>query len=453
LRRARSFLWKGGINQSRLDFFPHAPHNDARTPSAILKDRDMQRLLASAGLVAALLLGAALPTAADDEVAPGVPDSARIARSIVNPELPLEEPEVLWKFISETVVKPDGTTYMVGVGEPAIADSVIYFGNDNGRLFALAADDGRELWTHDHGSRIYWAPAVDKDHVYIESDLGFTALDRRDGRELWRHAVKSGGAAPVVHGKRVYVSGNDGIAYALDRVTGQVLWKHSFVADAPPDQEGFEGKRARIGENPARPCGAACDGELLVQCVFDQSRVIALDCETGERRWTFQTGGWMWPKPTITSDRVYFASQDAHFYCLDRKTGELLWKFKTPGWFQTVAAVADGKVFVAHHRGRLFQLDELSGNLLATFEPDDAEKSLGGSSVLLGDATAYYTITKGQIYAVDTGTNALRWKLRPSQHSELALSPVTDGHRIFLSMRQNLEHQGEAGIVAIGARR
>ena len=40
------------------------------------------------------------------------------------------------------------------------------------------------------------------------------------------------------------------------------------------------------------PTGAACDGRIFFQCVFDQSRLIALDCETGERLWSFQAEGW-----------------------------------------------------------------------------------------------------------------------------------------------------------------
>lgn len=399
-------------------------------------------------LIAILLCGATL-SLADDESGTDS-ESVRLTRAITNADLPLEEPVVLWKHLAEPILQDDGSLSAVGVGEPAVFEDALYFGDDRGRLQALSTVDGGVLWTHAHGSRIYWAPTVDEDQVYFESERGVTAVKRDDGDLLWQHAFKSGGAPPVVAGKRVFASGNDGCAYALDRATGKQLWKHDFLADAPPDQPGFEGKRARVGDSPARPCGAACDGELLVQCVFDQSRVIAIDCETGERRWTFQTGGWMWPKPTIAGERVYFASQDAHFYCLERTTGKLLWKFKTPGWFQAEAAIADGIAYVPHHHGRLFRLDAETGELIGTFEPGDAEKSLGGNAVLLNASTAYFASMKGQVFAVDTQANAYRWKFRPSEHTEL-LSPVTDGRRIFLSMRPNAERQGESGIVAIGA--
>jgi outer membrane protein assembly factor BamB len=366
------------------------------------------------------------------------------------PDLTIAKPRVLWKHLSETELREDGTSHVVGVGSPTYFDGTLYYGNDLGKLRALSADDGRVLWTHYHGSRIYWAPTADKDHVYFESEQGCTAVRRSDGTEVWRHAMKDGGAPPVVHGEQVYAAGNDGQAYALDRATGKVLWKHDFLKDAPPDQPGFDGKTARVGDNPARPCGGTCDGELWVQCVFDQSRVIAIDCKTGERRWSFQTGGWVWSPPTITAEHVYITSQDAHLYCVERATGKEVWKYKTPGWFQSEVVVHDGKVYCTHHRGRLYQLDALTGKELKKFESDDPEKSLGGSGLLLNGKVAYYAVTKGTLFALDLEKNEPLWTYRPVEQSELALAPVTDGKRIFLSVRQDIKREGVAGIVAVG---
>src|SRR5262249_33562888 len=157
-------------------------------------------------------------------------------------------------------------------------------------------------------------------------------------------------------GNRVYASGYDGKAYALDRNTGDIVWEHDFIEDAPPDQPEFDGARARFQQIVARPSGAACDGKLFVQCIFDQSRIIALDCGTGRRKWTCQAAGWMSAPPTIVADRIYVASQDAHLYCLDLATGKVVWKYKSPGWVSSGLAVHAGKVYFPHHKGRLYQL-------------------------------------------------------------------------------------------------
>jgi eukaryotic-like serine/threonine-protein kinase len=244
----------------------------------------------------------------------------------------------------------------------------------------------------------------------------------------------------------------DANAYALDRTTGAVVWTHDFIADAPPDQPGFDGKNARIGSAVARPNDCACDGELFIQSVFDQSRVIAIDCANGKRRWAFQTGGWISPAPTIAGDHVFVVSQDKYLYCLDRATGQLAWKFKAPSWLASRAAVHDGKVFLACHSGQLIQLDEKSGKRLQTFrtaDPADA-KTLVYSFPILTDRIAYMAVGKGQLYAVGIEKSDLKWKLRVSESSELFTNPATDGQRIFVTSRKDIKGAGEHAIVAIG---
>lgn len=57
----------------------------------------------------------------------------------------------------------------------------------------------------------------------------------------------------------------------------------------------------------------------------------------------------------------------------------------------------------------------------------------------------------GVLYAVDTTSGQLAWKLRPSEKSELFTDPVTDGQRIFVTSRPG-QDGGEAAVLAIGVR-
>ena len=230
--------------------------------------------------------------------------------------------------------------------------------------------------------------------------------------------------------------------------------------DAPPDQPDFPGARARFQNIVALPCGSACDGKLFIQCVFDQSRVLALDCSTGERRWTFQAAGWIGPAPTIVNDRGYIASQDSHLYCLEHATGRIVWKFKAPGWLASLVAVHDGKVFLPCHRGRLLQLSAKSGEKIQTFETTDESdrKSLEYSFPIIASRNAYFTTGNGQVYAVDIDGSKLTWKLRPAENSELFTDPATDGRCIYVTSRQvrndaGENNGGENAIIAIGHKR
>ncbi|MFN0053541.1 MAG: PQQ-binding-like beta-propeller repeat protein [Planctomycetales bacterium] len=370
------------------------------------------------------------------------------------PNLPTLQPEILWKYVSASIQKGDGTKEMIGVTGPVTEGGVVYFADDLGRVFALRSADGGEVWRHDHGKRIAVAPTLDQDQLYFGSAEGVTALHREHGRPMWKTEIPQGAdeAAPIAVDGRVFASGYDGRTYALDRRTGMILWTHDFSGDAPDDPPGFVGKQARFQTIAARPGGSACDGQLFYQSVFDQCRVIALDCATGERRWTFQAAGWMSAAPTIVGDRLYVSSQDGHMYCLDRQTGTLIWKFQSPGWFQSRVAVREGTVFMIHHRGRLYLLDDETGMPLNTFQMNDdlARDSLHGGGPLLSGRTVYFSIGNGQVYAVDIASGEVRWKLQPSEHSRTHSQLATDGKRLFLLTSQNLQHEGESAIIAIG---
>jgi eukaryotic-like serine/threonine-protein kinase len=370
-------------------------------------------------------------------------DDKNITGFIAKADLPTDVPDVQWKFKSD-----------VGLSNPLVADHKVYFADDVGQVFCLNAADGSPVWKHKDTQRISATLAVDKDHVYYGSPNGITALRKGNGNLVWQFPIAQGAdeATPLPIGGRLFASGYDGNAYALDPDTGQVLWKHNFAVDAPPDQPGFRGTQARFDNRViARPNGSSSDGELFIQCIFDQSRVIALDCTTGQRRWTFQAHGWVEASPTIVNDRVFIVSQDQYLYCLDRNTGKQLWKFRAPTWLAARPAVHDGIVFLPAHSGRLFQISEQTGKQIQIFQtPNMADRSLIGSFPIITNHILYFAMGCGQLYAVGIEKSDLRWKFRPSNDSELFTNPATDGIRIFVTSRQTLKKAGENAIIAIG---
>jgi len=57
-------------------------------------------------------------------------------------------------------------------------------------------------------------------------------------------------------------------------------------------------------------------------------RVVALDAETGTRRWQFFTGGPVRFAPAYANERLYVTSDDGHLYCLNAKDGSPVWKHR-----------------------------------------------------------------------------------------------------------------------------
>jgi outer membrane protein assembly factor BamB len=375
---------------------------------------------------------------------------------------PLKKPAVLWKY---TTKLGDGDKLAggnakklvggnpdsgIGVSDPVYYDGVVYFGDNRGTVHAVRARDGLRLWETTLQQRIFHAPFVDASGVYCTSEPhGVWALNRRDGTRRWPAAVQRPGA-PLKAGRMLFVAGGDGIVYAFNAESGAVQWERN-VLDELADPPRFDGRRARFQDAPARPSNCASDGETLYQSIFDQCRVVAIDCETGRERWSFQTGGWIHGNATMTEEFVLVGSQDEHCYCLDKRTGEMRWKFPTGSRIESGPAVRGDSAYIPSCDGTLYRIDLKTGKAVWRFRttPDrPGETAIYSAPLLLRDSVCF-AAGEGQLYAVEIERGELLWRIRPSENSEMYSSPATDGRRIFVQVRAAAGGQGENAIIAI----
>ncbi len=370
-------------------------------------------------------------------------------------ELPQQQPRVLWRFTSKTVRRRGGgMEYTPGLSDMIVRDGVVYFGDDDGSVRALRATDGAKRWQHHHGFRIATSPTADEAHVYFATETGVSALDKKTGAAVWFVAAAHGAseASPLPIGESLFYAGYDGMAHAVNKNTGVKIWEADLVGDAPEDPPGFSGERARFQGHPARPRGSACDGKTFFQCVFDQCRVVAFDCQSGKQRWSFQTRGWVGAAPTIAGGNVFIGSQDDHMYCLNKDTGRQVWKFKTGSRISSRAAVNDDSVFFPSCDGWLYRVSIMSGQLIWKFQTKPAKggRTSTYSFPIVTKNLVCFAAGEGQIYAVDIETGELKWKFRPCEGSELYTNPATDGSRIFVMSRKGSKGVGKSEILAIG---
>jgi len=85
---------------------------------------------------------------------------------------PREFHRVKWKF-------PTGARV---VGSPVIQDKVIYFGSDDGNVYAVDAESGQQIWKTTTRGPVPCTPAIDHGTVYVGSyDGKFYALNAQSG--------------------------------------------------------------------------------------------------------------------------------------------------------------------------------------------------------------------------------------------------------------------------------
>ncbi len=120
--------------------------------------------------------------------------------------------------------------------------------------------------------------------------------------------------------------------------------------------------------------------------------LYAVDLESGAQKWKFETKVRVPSSPAVSGSIVYFGSYDGNFYAVDAKTGQLKWKFQTGG----------ERRFAAKHIHGIQPAAETM--------PDPFDFYLSSPAVWNG--AVYFGSGDGNIYALDTGTGALKWKFQ-----------------------------------------
>ncbi|MGZ5024639.1 MAG: beta-alanine-activating enzyme beta-propeller domain-containing protein [Chthoniobacterales bacterium] len=326
---------------------------------------------------------------------------------------PREFHRIKWKFATGNRV----------VGSPVMQDKVIYFASDDGNVYAVDAENGRQIWKATTRGPAPCTPAIANGMVYVGSyDGKFYALNAQTGAVKWKFATEGERrfeakglhgmqpknqtiadpfdcylSSPVVADGAVFFGSGDGNLYSLDASTGNLRWKFKTgdVIHASP---------------------AFADGVVFVGS-WD-SYFYAVDARSGKEKWKFHAGedallhnqvGFQ-SSPAVVDGVVYTGCRDAQLYALDAATGEEKWKFDNAlSWVITSPAVVNGKVFFATSDSTLYHVVEAAtGKSLIKQEgkgPMFSSPAVVGDVVLLG-------ALNGSLEARDLNTGNLLWEFQ-----------------------------------------
>ena len=331
-------------------------------------------------------------------------------------------------------------TYDVGTAiwsSPTISENVIYFGSDDGNLYAVDMVTKLLRWKFTTGGLVRSHPAIWNGIVYFSSDDGFLyGLDADSGSEQWRADIGSTDmpsrgnlisqwdyqqSSPVVADGIVYVGSAAKAVYAIDAATGSQIWKFdtvTWVRDTPAVAGGkvFIGDRlanlyaldAATGAEKWRVQGCDIPSPLVVDGnVYCGSRsttdLRAWDAGTGELLWTFSfQSSWVDSSPRIEDGTLYIGSSDLYaLFAIDPKTGAQKWKFSTDAFAWCTPAISNGVVYIGSY---------LPWEAVSDFYAVDAEtgEQIWALSVPQGvvsspavmDGFVYFGGMDGKLYAV-----------------------------------------------------
>ena len=208
-------------------------------------------------------------------------------------------------------------------------------GTENGDLYALDDQTGREQWRFKAGGGILPQATVAGETLYVGSrDYHLHALEVETGREQWR--FKAGdwlSTPPVEVAGLVYVGSYDEHLYVLAAETGQEMWRYNL------------GHKVRTS--------AVLAGETIYFGSYD-SYLYAVDGPTGQEKWRFKMGKQTRSSPVVAGGVVYIGSGDGYLYGVKARTGEEVARFGVDSQIYAAPAVLGDMIYFVNGKGNLY---------------------------------------------------------------------------------------------------
>lgn len=281
---------------------------------------------------------------------------------------------------------------LINVRDPIIVDETVFVGAQSRRtgshVFALDLETGAERWRTAviTGTPVIGGLRYDSGMLYGTAHTDETtnafAVDTDAETTVWQTALGNTGTPPVaVDGGIVYVAGDRRTDYglrALDAETGEILW-------GAVDQE---------------VRGAPTIGESSVYVTTPNDvgpkTLFALDKETGETRWTFETLNGTNGSAVYANGTITFGTSDGELYCLTTD-GTTEWRYQNDGArFSQAAPVRVGDTLIAGatlDRSGLYALDATTGDHRWTLPVPDV-----GMTPAVSDGVIYSSYRTGERY-------------------------------------------------------
>ncbi|MBS1717551.1 MAG: PQQ-binding-like beta-propeller repeat protein [Armatimonadetes bacterium] len=311
------------------------------------------------------------------------------------------------------------------IAAASFADEVAMFRGGPEHLGVTSEQAPREFhrvkWKFPTGGRIFSSPVTANGLIYFGSDDGnIYAVDATTGVQKWMAAT--GGpvdSTPAVVDGSLYVVSYDGRLYCLDAATGDTKWKFITEGERRFEAKGIHGFQPRT-QTFADPYDMYQSSPTVVNGTVyfgsGDTNVYAVNAESGELKWKFKCGDVVHASPAVSGGVVFFGSWDSFFYAVDEATGALKWKFQggedpvihNQIGFQSSPSVKDGIVYTGCRDSNVYALDVQTGK--EVWRSNNEGSWVNSTPALLGDSVLYSTCDSRVFRLVDAKTGKEKYR-------------------------------------------
>jgi outer membrane protein assembly factor BamB len=216
---------------------------------------------------------------------------------------------------------------------PLLVRGRLYVGNVAGKFSCVNSASGERVWEfhlpeNSKFKGIRSSPAYGNGAVFFGADDGLVyALDSETGAVRWKHDTGSPVVAPATFSAgSVFVGNLRGEFFSLNAATGEKNWMVAFGGSI---------------------FGGAAVAEDRVIAGSTGGRVSALDVSAGTTLWSVDLGEVVNSAPLVSGEYVYVGTLKKKLYGLNLRDGATVVRQEVEGRIKTTPTVGLGRLFVA----------------------------------------------------------------------------------------------------------
>jgi len=265
-----------------------------------------------------------------------------------------------------------------------IVDDVLYSSTSTGEIIALNSDNGTFLWNLTVGKNPT-TPTFYGNKLYVGTKEGLKIIDLNT-TDISERTFGKILSKPVIVDGKVVVGNEKGNVYALDINSEDLIWQINLTDEIYIS----EPENNSLFINSGKKC-------------------YAIDTNSGDQLWFFETNGIITSRPYIYDETVYFGSWDNFFYALNSTNGGLKWKYETGWGVETTPVISDEMVFFGSHDNNFYALNKDSGNIIWFFTC----KAAIHSNPVVYEEHVFFGCDDGRFYALNKTNGDFTWFFAP----------------------------------------
>ena len=183
-------------------------------------------------------------------------------------------------------------------------------------------------------------------------------------------------------------------------------------------------------ELPGRVLASPTSDEELV-FVGAERTMLALERDSYQERWRFDTGQSIWSQPVLLDGMLLFTSLDHNLYALEPQDGSEIWRLDLGGAAPVAPVVHEGRLYTGSFARKIYEISP-DGRIMAEFTTGDW---VWGAPAI-ADGVLYAADLGGTVYAleIDQGRFRLLWDSEVSERA-IRATPVVSGEYVIVAAR------------------